>query len=206
MICASIKVKNMKDAIDMLEKVPNDYDLVEIWINEIDDLNLPKLKIKAKQPLLIKITDFSNHDLLKEVIENGFEYVDVDIADFEKIKDLHKDKTKIIASYHDFSETPDIKIGREMVERMKNAGADIGKIVCIAKDCHDNLIPLKLLKETEFPLITFCMGELGRLSRVLSPQCGSLISYIPPDTGWKTADGQIIYDEWKIIKELLFKK
>lgn len=196
----------MTDAIEMLEKVPNDYDLVEIWINEIDDLNLITLKAKAKHPLLIKITEFTNHDLLKEVVENGFEYVDIDIADFETIKDFHRKETKIIASYHDFKETPDVEMGRAMVERMRNAGADIAKIVCLATDCHDNYVPLRLLKEIDFPLITFCMGEKGRLSRVLSPQCGSLISYIPPDTSWKTADGQIIYDEWKLIKELLFKK
>lgn len=206
MICASIKVKSMTDAIEMLAKVPNDYDLVEIWINEIDDLNLITLKEKAKHPLLIKITEFSNHELLREVIENGFEYVDIDITDFEKVKEFHKKETKIIASYHDFKETPDIEMGRAMIERMINAGADIAKIVCVAKDCHDNLMPLKLLKETEFPLIAFCMGDKGRLSRVLSPQCGSLISFIPPDTSWTTADGQLIYDEWNIIKDLLFKK
>ena len=196
----------MTDAVDMLVKVPNDYDLVEVWINEIDDLDLQKLKEKSKLPLLIKITEFTNHELLKEVIENGFEYVDIDIADFEKVKDFQKKETKIIASFHDFEETPDIDTGRAMIERMINAGADIGKIVCIAKDCHDNLVPLKLLKETKFPLIAFCMGNKGRLSRVLSPQCGSLISFIPPDTAWKTADGQIILDEWKLIKDILFKK
>lgn len=206
MICASIKVKNMSDAIDMLEKVPKEYDLVEIWINEIDDLNLITLKEKAKHPLLIKITDFSNHDLLQKVIENGFEYVDIDIENFAKIKEFHKSKTKIIASYHDFDEQPNLEEGKKIIERMKEEGADIAKIVCVAKDCHDNLIPLKLLQETDFPLITFCMGEKGRLSRVLGPQCGSLISYIPPDTSWKTADGQISYDEWKLIKQLLFKK
>jgi len=191
----------------MLEKVPNDYDLVEIWINEIDDLNLITLKEKAKHKLLIKITDFSSESLLHEVLENGFEYVDIDIEDFEKVKNIQKGpNTKIIASYHDFNEQPDLEHGKEMVERMKTAGADIGKLVCVAKDCHDNLVPLKLLKATDFPLITFCMGELGRLSRVLAPQCGSLISFIPPDTSWKTADGQIIYDEWKLIKQLLFNK
>ncbi|MFC1599576.1 type I 3-dehydroquinate dehydratase [Patescibacteria group bacterium] len=206
MICASIKVKKMSDAIEMLETVPNDYDLVEIWINEIEDLNLITLKEKAKHSLLMKVSDCSNQELLRQVIENGFEYVDIDIEDFDKIKDFHRDKTKLIASYHDFEGTPDFEKGKAMVERMKNAGADIGKIVCVAKDCHDNLIPLKLLKLTDFPLISFCMGEHGRLSRVLAPQCGSLISFIPPDTAWKTADGQIIYDEWKVIKELLFKK
>lgn len=207
MICASIKVKNMSDAIDMLAKVPDEYDLVEVWINEIDDLDLKLLKEKAKHPLLIKITDFTNQDLLKMVIENGFEYVDIDIEDFEKVQDLHKGpKTKIIVSYHGFNESPSYEKGLALIERIKKSGADIAKLVCTAKDCHDNLIPLKILKEVDFPLITFCMGELGRLSRVLAPQCGSLISYIPPDTSWKTADGQIIFAEWKVIRDLLFKR
>lgn len=205
MICASIKVQHMSDAIDMLEKVPVDYDLVEIWINEIEDLDLPLLKQKAKFPLLIKITDFSDHKLLEDLISNGFEYVDIDIEDFEKVKDIKREKTKIIASHHDFAETPEYENIKELIIRMQKAGADIAKIVCHAQDCHDNLKPLKLLKETEFPLIAFCMGEKGRLSRILAPQCGSLISYVPPDTAWKTADGQIILDEWKMIKEILFK-
>ncbi len=128
MICASIKVQKMSDAIDKLEKVPNEYDLVEIWINEIQDLNVNLLKEKTKNLLLIKLTDVSDQKLLEEIFGDGFDYVDIDMKDLPSVSQF-KGRAKLIASYHDLEGTPNLGEAKEIVRKMREGGADICKLV-----------------------------------------------------------------------------
>jgi len=52
-------------------------------------------------------------------------------------------------------------------------------------------------------MIAFCLGKKGRISRIMAPQFGSLISYVPPTEDFVTAEGQIMLDEWMKIQRLL---
>jgi len=204
MICASLKFKTMAEVVDMLEKVPNEYDLVEIWINEIQDLDVDVLKEKTKNLLLIKITDASDKALLDKIFSAGFNYVDIDLKDLPLVKE-YKDGCKLIGSYHDFESTPTLEEAKAIVEKIHSAGADIAKVVFFAKKCEDNFIPLQLLKTTDKPLITFCMGDKGRISRFLGVQCGSLINYVAPEDSWKTAEGQFTMEDWRKIQTVLLR-
>jgi 3-dehydroquinate dehydratase type I len=204
MICASIKAKKMAEVIDKLEKVPNLYDLVEIWINEIQDLDLEKLKQKAKNLLIIKITDVSDKDLMERISELNFNYVDIDVEDLKKFSKKHN-SCKIIGSYHDFKKTPDLKNAQEITKKIYSHGADIAKVIFYAQECEDNFVPLKLIENTKKPIISFCMGEKGRISRFLGVQCGCLINYVAPDASWKTAEGQFTLDEWKKVQTVLLR-
>lgn len=204
MICASIKANTMAEVVEKLAMVPNEYDLVEIWINEIQDLDVDALKSQTKKLMIIKITDVSDKELMKKIEDAKFSYLDVDVKDLEMFKDF-KDGSKIIGSYHDYEGTPTLDKAREIAKKIYNLGADIAKIVFYAKNCEDSFVPINLLKETKMPLIAFCMGQKGRISRFLGVQCGSLINYIAPDESWQTAEGQFTLDDWNKIQTVLYR-
>lgn len=196
----------MSEVLRKMRDVPAEYDLVEIWINEIEDLSLDDLVKKSEKPLLIKVTDFSGKSLIEDTMRNNISYIDIDIKAGEKIFDFiikNKKDTKLIISHHDFEKTPSFEDGVKLIKLMQKTGADIGKIVFKANKIEDNVVPFRLIKSVYgLPLITFCMSDLGRISRICAGSFGSLIDFVPPDTDWQTAEGQIVYDEWKKARKL----
>lgn len=182
MICASIE-KDKK----LLSKIPSKYDLVEVWNSSFVS--------KIKKPVLLKMTGNAQIDEGLKV-----DYIDYDISAKNKIV---PSGAKLIISYHNFDYTPSVKELKKISEKMQKQGADIGKIITTALKTEDNLVPLQLLAESQMPLISFCMGEKGRLSRIMAPKFGSLISYVPPNKDFVTADGQIVLDEWMRIQRVI---
>lgn len=207
MICASIKNSQMSDVLDKLSKVPESYDIIEIWINEIEDLDLDSLIEKSTKSLLIKFTDVSNLELISKCLDLNVAYIDIDLNDYEKCKEALQNKkdTKMIVSYHDFEATPDIEEARTIIARINELGADIAKVIFTAKEATDNTVCMQLLKDAKLDIISFCMGNKGKMSRIIGPDCGSKIAYIPPDESWKTAEGQMIFEEWKKIQSMINK-
>ncbi|MFC1918711.1 type I 3-dehydroquinate dehydratase, partial [Chloroflexota bacterium] len=86
------------------------------------------------------------------------------------------------------------------------AGADICKVVTTARVFEDNLAILQLV--SEFPgveLVSFAMGPLGSISRVLCPLVGGDFTYASIKEGQESAWGQITVEElikvYGMIKE-----
>ncbi len=105
---------------------------------------------------------------------------------------------KFIISYHDMEKTLPLAEIEEIIEQVKrlpldfSPGNDIIKIITTAVEFRDNISILRFCKSARaanFQLIAFCMGQLGILSRVLSPAMGAVFSYA--SIGEKTAAGQI---------------
>lgn len=206
MIAASIKEKEMGVVLRKIQEVPEAYDLIEIWINEIEDIIVKKLFEVSEKPLLAKITDTRDAALIWSIFNADFAYVDIDINLFKTSFIREMKDTKLIISYHDFLGTPIYADAFEIAKKIKSLGADIGKIIFTAQKIEDNLIPLRLLaemKKEELPLISFCMGEKGRLSRIVSASFGNVINFVPPDSSWKTAAGQIEFGEWEDLRKKL---
>lgn len=64
---------------------------------------------------------------------------------------------------------------------MKKRGIKRAKIVCMCKTLEESFRLLNLIfkaKEMGIELISFGMGEKGRLSRILSLFCGSPFTYV----------------------------
>ena len=114
-----------------------------------------------------------------------------------------KGSTKLIISYHNYEKTPGFKEAFEIEKKLIDRGADIAKIVFTAQKEEDNLVPARLLTNMKIPLITFCMGELGRMSRICAFCLESVISFIAPNETWKTADGQLTIDDWNRVREII---
>jgi 3-dehydroquinate dehydratase type I len=85
---------------------------------------------------------------------------------------------------------------------MDSEGAEVVKMVTLAKTPLDNLQTLALIPEARklgVELITFCMGSLGRLSRVASILLGGYLTFASLEPGETSAAGQIPIKEMKKI-------
>ena len=107
---------------------------------------------------------------------------------------LQHPQTALVVSWHDFSGTPSSAELGEILQQQMESGAHIGKIVTTANDYKDVLRVLNLqaaAAENNFPLIAFCMGPIGKISRLATIKLGGYMTYAAPDGGKETAPGQI---------------
>ena len=91
---------------------------------------------------------------------------------------------------------------------MRDSGAHIGKIVTMAHDFRQALRILQLQEKAaqlDFPLISFAMGEAGRISRAATCALGGYMTYCAPDSGEATAPGQIRVSDLRTIYHHLYR-
>ena len=68
MICASIKKSTNSEVLTKLSEVPDDFDLVEIWLNEVENPDIESIVKNSKKPLLIKITESKKFLKMESII------------------------------------------------------------------------------------------------------------------------------------------
>jgi 3-dehydroquinate dehydratase type I len=115
-------------------------------------------------------------------------------------------KTRLIVSHHDMMRTPTRRTLERRLNACRSLGADIVKIVTLAKTAEDNLRVLEIIPRARRmgqDIVAFCMGEKGRLSRVAAPLLGSCIHYASLEEGAESAPGQLTADRMKKILRLL---
>ena len=132
-------------------------------------------------------------ELLK-AIELGADITDIELGtiDLAQTMQLIKRRTKCLLSFHDLTGTPSLNRLREIVQRQLAADADICKVVTTAQRFEDNITVLQLI--SEFPntkVISFAMGPLGLISRILCPLVGGNFTYAAIAQGKESASGQI---------------
>lgn len=106
-------------------------------------------------------------------------------------------KGNLIISWHDFEKTPQKRILQEILAEI-HAHGGMPKIVTTARDFHDNVTILSLYETECRPLVAFCMGNYGVISRVMCPLLGSPLTYASLK-GEKTAPGQLCIEELRAI-------
>ena len=74
-----------------------------------------------------------------------------------------------------------------------DSGANVCKIVTTAKKIEDNLAVLNFVSSmsSKAKLVCFCMGEHGKVSRLLSPMFGAFFTFASLELGSETAAGQM---------------
>ncbi|MFC1691334.1 type I 3-dehydroquinate dehydratase [Nanoarchaeota archaeon] len=219
MICVPIVENNVDDAIKQMEKSAKIADIVEFRADFIEDIDEEKLEQVIKQrkiPIIVTIkmdgeggqfkgTEQERLKLLKKAIELKAEYVDID-HDSKSAEELikNKNKTKIIASFHDFKKTDETAV--KALEKIVVLEADVAKIVTYANDITDNVRIFEIIeaaKNAHIEIIGLCMGELGKISRVLSIKLGALLTFASSETGKESAPGQLTVEELKKALEAL---
>lgn len=148
--------------------------------------------------------------LLNEALGWGVHFLDVELAtDAAWRRQLwdQKGETRIILSWHDFSGTPEMPRLETILEEMLAAEADILKLVTWARQPEDNLRLLSLIPKVKAQgreIIAFCLGPLGKWSRIAAPFLGSFLTYAPFTRKGASAPGQLTVNEirriWRVLK------
>ena len=182
-------------------------DYIELRIDLIADFDLAKLIDSVSKPCIVtnrckidggqfKGTEEERIQTLRNAIDLNADYIDVETTtpspQLRSLMEAPRKNSKIILSHHDFSGTP--KDVGSLYEIMRQTPADIIKIVTYARDINDNISVFQLLekaKEDKQDIIALCMGEMGEISRILSPLLGGFLTFGSLEKGKESAPGQI---------------
>jgi len=139
--------------------------------------------------------------ILKFIAEYNPFLLDVEFQTLKKDKNLQiylkKSKTDILVSWHDFKKTPSMSVLLRVQKNMSRFSKNI-KIVTTAKSLIDSTKIMSLYNpDNKINLISFCMGEIGKHSRILCLYLGSPFTYV--SFGKPIAPGQFSLDEVKSI-------
>ncbi len=139
----------------------------------------------------------------------------VDFVDFEMGNDAllvrqviataHQHETRVILSYHNFTETPSQAFMVERFVEAEQLGADMAKVAVMPRDRNDVLALLAataLAEETaQIPLISMSMGALGAITRMIGGEFGSALSFAVGDSS--SAPGQLPIADLNQIAEII---
>ena len=211
-ICAVI-TDNDSEAVSKVEPL---VDLFEVRIDLIGD-GWQELVKHLEKPWIAcnRIADEGGQwqgnearrvERLLQAIELGADIVDVELMtkNLERIVQLIKKRTKCLLSFHDLEKTPSLNEMKEIVRKQLKAGADVCKVITTAREFEDNLTVLQLISEfTGERLVSFAMGPLGYISRVLCPLVGGDFTYASIEKGKESAPGQITVGDLVRIYEMM---
>jgi len=135
--------------------------------------------------------------ILEAAIAGGVEYVDLEFESGDMPLLSRAGRSRPILSFHHTGGTPPNleEIYRKMSEQ---PGDPILKLVPFADSCTDNLRIRALLRDARSRkgnVIAFCMGEKGKMSRILAHAWGSWAVYAPSRLEARTAPGQLLLPE-----------
>lgn len=226
MICIPIVAMTTDDAVAQMERAALLADVLELRIDQIRDVDLEQLLNGKQTGTRILVTNrrkdeggaFSGSErerlaLMKDTIAFGVDYADIEasterylIGELQSQIEKHHNRTKLIISSHDFGGTPSEEALRKRFDACREIGGDIVKIVTRAHAVEDNLRVLGLIpyaQDKGQAIIALCMGEQGKISRVMAPLLGAYWSYASLEKGAESAPGQLTVEEMRLIYRLL---
>ena len=206
MICIPIVGASMPKALGQITAAEKIADILELRLDLIDSVDLKLLLDAVSKPVIVtnrskldggqfRGNDDERLQALRDALAAGADYVDIEVSTprefLQPFLEGHE-TSRIILSYHDFSHTPEDL--NPLYETMDALPGGIIKIVTYARDLSDNLKMFQLLaraKKENKKIIGLCMGDLGEISRVLSPLYGGLLTFGSLEKGQESAPGQI---------------
>jgi 3-dehydroquinate dehydratase type I len=193
-------------------------DLIELRADYLKRVKLAPLLENRRKPFIVthrrkeeggkyQGEERKRLSVLQEAIDLSADYIDVELTtERSSLQDLIRSKkgTQVILSSHDFRGTPCQKELQRLFDQMVRLGADVIKIVSFARSWEDNLTILSLIpfaKARKQEIVAFCMGEKGKVSRLLSPFLGAAWTYASLNKVKASAPGQLTIREMKNIWE-----
>lgn len=221
-ICVSIGRNSIDDALSVADSVAAQADVLEIRLDYLHTPAVSPFVNTLRKPLLFTNRpnweggEFTGDEeqrmgALLEAVSENCGYVDLELLapddSHRRMRmALHDSTTKLIVSWHNFKDTP---MREELLGRMalmQDMGADIGKIITTAHSHRDVLRVLQLqevAEQLDFPLITFCMGRPGVVSRVATCELGGYMTYCAVSGEEATAPGQLSVGALREIQSLM---
>jgi len=137
------------------------------------------------------IADSVRLRLMIEGARRYADYCDIEAAYYQEASRLSPDPSRLIVSYHDFTQTPgNLNL---IYDRVTALPAAVHKIVTRADSITDSLAIFDLLARAASQgrsFISMAMGEAGVITRILGPSFGSFLTYGTLSTGKESAAGQ----------------
>jgi 3-dehydroquinate dehydratase type I len=211
----------MKEALSLIEKAEESHaDFIEVRLDCLENpRKLADLAAHGKTPKIatnkprscqgkFSGTETEQLQILLIAAKNGFEYVDIELTNpklKETVRKLKSLGVKPIVSFHDFAESLSLPELNSVLEREIASGAGVCKIVTTANRIEDNLTILNFTSTvcSKAKIVCFAMGELGKVSRFLSPLFGGYFTFASLERGSETAAGQMTIQEMNNAYELL---
>ncbi|MCD8206598.1 MAG: type I 3-dehydroquinate dehydratase [Bacteroidales bacterium] len=218
MICTTIEKKSYEEIcglVEGLEMAEIRLDRCNLTLSEIDEIFAAEIPTVAtcriaeiEQPFLAATLANSNADeihraaiaecrnKLVEAVRTGAAYADVEDDAPQEVLDAVKKAAEkfgstLIVSHHDFSRTPSYGELKEAVMDCFRKGAEVAKIATMAKSAEDVARVMRLYEDFDpTKLLAFCMGEVGRDSRVECLRRGARFTYAALDGSEPAASGQ----------------
>lgn len=230
-VCVPVIEKTAEDIISHIKEIAGEADMIEWRMDFFEDI-LSKKKLNEMFPLIreaagdtpLIFTLRTDHEGGNFPMESG-KYVEIltdcaasgsaDLLDVEYnaipdvttlIKVLKTRDIKVIASHHDFKQTPQIEDMYNCLIKMKDSGADIVKLAVMPERPSDVIDLTEATNEfhesfPETPLVTMSMGGLGSVSRISGGTFGSCITFGADREA--SAPGQLDFRELKEIIRIL---
>jgi len=218
MICIPIVAKNSDAAIEKIALANSLADMVEIRLDMMESFHLKEITGAASKPVIVTYRTkkeggkgSTNYGVclhhLEDAMEAGAEFVDVEYSmplEFRHQLFQRERSSGLIISAHIMYGTPSRERLVERFGKMAATGADVVKIVTMAKTWEDNLRVLELIPRAQglgIKVIAFCMGPKGRVSRILSLLMGGYLTFASLESGQESAAGQIPVTQMKKMLE-----
>lgn len=221
-ICVALSGSTSEEILTVARQVAAQADLLEIRLDTMTEPAVAPFIGAVSTPLLFTNraaweggrfagSEEARVGLLHQAIEAGAAYVDIELKTEPGLRDdlLRAAKAhgcQAIVSWHSFATTPSRQALATILQEQSRSGAAIGKIVTMARTFEEVLRVLDLQIEAieiGLPLIAFCMGRVGIISRIATLGLGGYMTYAAPDGSPGTAPGQLtITGLAAIVREL----
>lgn len=218
-VCVSLMVEHSDRVLEAMIKARDlGADLLEWRLDVTRNADVETILRQAPLPIISTVR--SNEQggrfrggraeqlrFLLQAAECGSSYVDWEFRSGEPLPaELSRIRDRVIVSYHNFGETPADRELESLFEEMAATEAGVVKVVARAQRMEDNLSMLALIRQGQrrgVKVVAFCLGALGRISRVACPLVGGAFTYAALEVGEEAAPGQLAVTEMRQILELL---
>lgn len=209
MVCTVIQGRDLEgifQALECCEMAEIRLDSCRLSMDDIEDCfssDTPLVATCRVEEMLSADSGLTRQQALKlseerllAAIDAGAAYVDVEMEIPKEVSKrirarAHSCGTVFIRSVHDYSSTGTYDELKSYVEKCRYYGADVVKLVTMARSGEDAARVLQLYDEYDpASLIAFCMGEAGRESRVECLAKGAPYSYAALSEDEYAAPGQ----------------
>jgi len=222
MICVSIIAKDNETALKKMSEAGETdlIDMFEIRLDLMDTFDIAGLIHGAPKPLIVTYrtkgeggaglaSPETRTAYLVRAAEEGAALVDVEWRHPPHLRENIFDAAggdRIVLSAHFCDGTPETAELEGILEAGIYTGAGIIKIVTHANHWEDNFRVLKLIPKAQrmgTRIAAFCMGRLGRISRVFSHMMGGYLTFASLEAGQESASGQISIEDLETILRIL---
>ncbi|ABO08336.1 chorismate mutase [Pyrobaculum calidifontis] len=205
MICGAVPVRGVADIRRALEAPTPCVEYRLDYAERVDEQMMQALREAVEKKVAIftvrrreeggawRGTEEERIRLYASLLDLRPHYIDVE-AESPAARELAPSGgTKVIASRHDFEQTPPLEVLMQWGRKAAEVG-DVVKIATYARSPADGLRVLSLIGALEKPTVAFAMGPHGVYTRLAAAALGSPIMYV--SLGEATAPGQTTPDAY----------